>query len=743
MREWLYLPEAAVWERNTERCWRKRISSGTIPPEKVRREKIGRVWAQSIHYSVLEEGARAAYVLAESKRVVIETAARMVGSPPQAAPAQAQPPASTPPPAGGTSTSDPILSSKPSAGQVASSAGGTFSGANPNTGELVDDEPPFRERTQKERDAYHEQQWAWFGLQPESAKVRAEERLALVDAAVALIRTGVSPSKACEDVAASQGVAPKTLWRWWRRVRQEDRRDWLPLLIPLHAGGPSEAQCDPRAWDWLCSHYLTRRRPRWRDAVRRLREVSTERGWVVPSDQTLWRRMRDRVGEDARRLLREGPGAIKNSLPVFSMDPTGLKPGELVSGDGLKFDEFFVRFEDGEVVENSTGWFWADVYSNRILAWRFGKTESVELFRLATYDLTGLCLPEGIQIDNTMTASCNMMTAQAGIRYRNRRSEQPFKGALVRLGIEIDRSNPAETGQPGWKVIERMFGTGGLHEMVASNPRLAGIGHSKANPVDVEVLRDVIAEEVVRFNTRPKRRGLVCAGVKSFQQAWDEAVAIHGLRIATEAQRRWLLLLPELVTVWRNNPQVSLQAGKGPYGSKNTYYHDALCAYKGMKLVGYYDPEDLTQPLALYTLDDRFVCDAERLPGIAYTDSKTAGQARRLKEAVAREKKRTAEKAVRLRKLEVAAMYPKAAVPEEARGAVAVGAFGVAGMPAGPKRLSAVPSEPEDDDDLYQLPEPPRHPSLEEREAEEEADREFYEWVDRLEAQLPRRESDD
>ncbi len=173
------------------------------------------------------------------------------------------------------------------------------------------------------------------------------------------------------------------------------------------------------------------------------------------------------------------------TYPAQRRDKSGIRAVEIVCGDGLKFDSTWVDWGDGEVINTSTGWFWQDVRTGYIMAYRLAQTETMDLFRLATYDLTGICLPRVVQVDNTMVAACKAMTG--GMKGRKRGKDRPGdpEGLLKSIGVErIQWTNPDKvTGNPGAKPIERSFGIGGIHKLVRTNSCFHGHGYSKKTAV--------------------------------------------------------------------------------------------------------------------------------------------------------------------------------------------------------------------------------------------------------------------
>jgi len=471
--------------------------------------------------------------------------------------------------------------------------------------------------------------WAyWHGLK-DHRKAVASERLFALREVLDLRAAGVPKMQARAQVGEMRGVSVASLTRWEDMVGDAPRSDWLALLCDGYKRGVGRkpyAQCAEVVWTWFRDHWLSRAQPSWADAYRRVREMAQAQGWACPSLSTLKRRVRKEIPYREQVMRREGPKAIRRLLPMQVRDALGYASGEAVNGDGVTFDPMWIRFEDGECIKGGKAWVWQDWRTRRYLAWRLDKTENTDVFRLATYDLTAVCAPRVAVIDNTRAAANKTMTA--GVKHRHRFKSDPKDGLglLLMLGIEPQFTNPSqETGNPGSKPIERSFGIGGVREMVLNNPRIiaAGGGRTEARAIDVALVREVIAEEVARFNAQLGRKTQACRDVLSFDQAWDEGLTGYVPRVLTAEQRRLLLMSREVVKLPSDRGQVYLKAGRWTHG-RNAYWSEALSAYEGERVVMLFDPDHLHEDAAAYTLGGELIgtvqcISCEGLPNQALT----------------------------------------------------------------------------------------------------------------------------
>ncbi len=521
-----------------------------------------------------------------------------------------------------------------------------------------DDEPEPEPDLPYDRDAL----WEWASTRSEKQRAKGREKARLLRMVMALVDNGMPLLQAFSKVAAAEGVSARTMQGWYQGTRGKmgakhyARADWDAALVPGHVGRTAEAEFDPAAWDWCRSYYLTRNGPSMAEAAIRTIETAAKNGWRVPAKRTIERRL-EQIPEAVRVYQREGAEALRRLLPWQRRDKRSLGVGEYVSGDGVKFDKIWVDWGD-EIINTTTAWIWQDVYSGRLLAHRVAKTENTDLFRLATYDLLAITVPRVAQIDNTTVAANKAMTAGAKGRHRFKSRDDDPLGILLQLDIYPQFTNPDHTqSNPGVKPIERAFRD--LHEAVRQNPKLLNRGYSKATAVPIDEFRAIVAEEIKRHNARKGRRTAVCGGKKSFDDVFFAAYEKAAVRRATETQRQLLLLMPEVVYASKAKGEIQLKAGAGPTG-KPRYWSEELIDHRASKLVAYYDPENLDQPLQVYTLAGQHICAAERISDTGFNDTAAAREWSKFNRRRMTALKKIAEDQVRMDALEVAAHAPDA-----------------------------------------------------------------------------------
>lgn len=464
--------------------------------------------------------------------------------------------------------------------------------------------------------------WTAFERAAPGSRLQAEQRLSAI---LAVREMPGTRAAAVAQVAALRGVSASALWSWLDRIKGVPRPDWLPALMPRHVGRTATAPCDPRAWDALKADYLRPEQRNFEACYRLMTEVAAVEGWTpIPSCKTLKRRMEREVPAAQLVMARQGAEAARKLYPAQKRDRSVFRALQAVNADGHKID-VMARWED-DTVGRPILHVIQDLYSGTILACRVDRTENKEAVRLALADMVSRYgIPEHAWLDNGRQFAAKSISGGQATRYRFKiRPEEP-DGILKALGIEVHWTQPY-SGQS--KPIERAFRD--FCEEVAKHPSFAGAytGNSPltkpanygSRAVPIAEFEAVLKAEVERHNLRPGRRSAICAGKLSFRQALDASLADSGTLVtrATAAQRRMLLLAAESVTARTPDGAVHLMG--------NRYWSEALLDHVGQRLTVRFDPQNLAEPVAVYTLDNRLIGEAEPQGVVAFNDE---GAARR------------------------------------------------------------------------------------------------------------------
>jgi AraC-like DNA-binding protein len=552
--------------------------------------------------------------------------------------------------------------------------------------------------------------WAYYERRTFAAKDEADARLKLLLAVEELVEHGLALTEARAQVATQSGVSERTLARYAKAVEGYAACDRLPVLLPGYAGRQAHAPMDIEAWDFFRADYLRDDHPTLSSCYQRLKGMAKKKGWNIPSEATLARRVKREIPRQVLILTRHGEKALEQALPAQERDKTPLKALEWINGDGYKHN-VFVKFPDGSIERPKT-WFWQDVYSGMILGWRTDLTENTDMIRLACLDVfEKYGLPDNhVLIDNTRAAANKWMTGGIANRFRFKVKPADPVGLLPGLGLKVHWATP------GWgqsKPIERAFGVGGVGEYVDKHPLCSGAwcgNNPQAKPesygsraVDFTVFQQALSEGIATWNAISGRRTEVCRGQLSYEQAFFESYKSHAVRRLSESQRRMFLLCAEKIRVAADGT-FKMQAGKGFGVGQNRYGGEKIFAYAGQKIVVRFDPQNLHGQVYCYTLAGLEIGVAECIQAVGFGDSSKAREHQRARRQVVKHTKEIHKAQQRMSALEVGEMLLAHAEPPPAPEPPQVikPLFGVAKQTVNGDFLDDEDDNP-DPNDLYRL----------------------------------------
>lgn len=521
--------------------------------------------------------------------------------------------------------------------------------------------------------------WARWDKASLSAQQKAQEKLDAVMTIHAMLANGVSKMEAFCHAASQYQQSARTLMRWYKAVQPYEQDDWGPALLPKHQDGQvtgsqkRKAPMTEGAWESFKADYLREEKPTLSACLHRLKRIAKEKGWLVPSESALRRRLIEEIPIEARVLFREGEHALHQMFPPQERTVLDLEAMQWITGDGYQHN-VFVRWFNGEVLRPKT-WYWMDVYSRKIVGWRTDVSENTDSIRLSLMDVCrNYGIPRELTIDNTRAAANKWMTGGVPNRYRFKVKEDDPKGIIPLLGIELHWTSVIlGKGHGQAKPIERAFGVGGLEELVDKHPALAG-AYTGPNPmekpdnygdrvVDAETFLAALEEGMEMYNSRPNRETEVCRGMMSFDDAFAVSYQHAVIRKATEPQLRLLMLQAEAVRVSQHGT-ITLESGGSIASRKNRYASTALYRYVGKKVVARFDPASLHESVAVYTLDGVLIGPAECLDKVGFGDTQAAREHKRRRTQFVKSNKLAAQAQREMTALEVAALMPGATDPQ-------------------------------------------------------------------------------
>jgi hypothetical protein len=518
----------------------------------------------------------------------------------------------------------------PAAGALFSSTRGTRGAEGGSAAGETGARPAYPSASGSNPDPRSESLAEAFDAKPDTLKAEARLRLAIVQEYHRLRALGFDRAAVAAAVTREREISEATLWRHLGLVKGEPEHLWLYLLVPGHHGRTATAAMSAEAWEFLKAEYLAPERRSAAACIDRLRRAAPGRGWKIPSNRTLLRRI-EQIPRSVRVLARDGRKAALQLYPAQQRVRAALAALSIVNADGYKHNVWVVDEDTGVVFRPHT-WVWQDVFSSKVLAWRTDETEHTGQIQLAFGDACErFGIPDAVLVDNTLAAANKTMSGGIPHRFRFKvRPEEPL-GVFALFNLEVHWATPGH-GQA--KPVERAFGIGGLGEYVDKAPECARAwaGSSTSDkpeydgskkPVPLKVFKAVLEREVAAFNARLSRRSPIARG-RSFDAVFAESYARLVVRRPSEAQRRLWLLSTEEVPV-RRDGTIVLDAGRLVGEQRaNRYWAADLVDLAGRKVVARFDPQELHKGVHVYTADGRYLCFAECVDPAAFNDQAAA-----------------------------------------------------------------------------------------------------------------------
>jgi transposase InsO family protein len=462
--------------------------------------------------------------------------------------------------------------------------------------------------------------WEHYEAQSDKRKAKAKYRLDILQKVEILRLNGVPVDVAAMQIAKAHKVSLRSIHGWRARVAGIEKVNWLPYLADGYTGRIVQAELHPDAYDMIKSDYLRVEKPNFTDCYDRARMAAHGRGWTLPSERTVLRRIQSEVHPAVIVMCREGMDAAWQMFPAQERDRSGFVAMEAVNVDGHKWD-VFVKFPDGEIVRPMMVGF-QDLYSGKLLSWRIDKSENTWAVRLAFGDMIeNFGIPKGCYFDNGRAFASKWLTGGVKNRFRFKVKDDEPLGIMTQMGVEIHWTTPY-AGQS--KPVERLWRD--YAQSIARHPAFAGAWagnnidakpenyQSKAIPF-AEFER-IVASEIARFNAKPGRNTKVCRNVLSYDEAFNASIEQHGItKCPAEARRLWMLAA-EGITVNGKDGVVRLM--------KNRYWAEFLHLYRGEKIVARFDPDYLHDGLHIYKLDGAYLGFADVIEAVGFADADAA-----------------------------------------------------------------------------------------------------------------------
>ncbi len=532
-----------------------------------------------------------------------------------------------------------------------------------------------------------ESAWMRYDRLPASMKAEATLRLAVIERVERLVRGGFPKSKAIREVVTQAAREAKaageaqpfqlsTLYAWFKRIEGVRADDRAAYLAPDHQGRSRTETIPEELLDLYKADYLRPAKPTHAACYGRLSRIAGDRGLTLPSPKTLQRRLEAEVDRTTQILMRGGDEELRHSVPHMTRSREALAPMQILNLDGHLWD-VRVEWPDGEISRPHCLAV-QDIASGKVLAVRFDQTLNQHLVRLALADtFRDFGIPQTVLMDNGRENSAKAISG-GQTRWRHKVREEESAGLLKMLGIKALFATPY-WGQA--KPIERAFRD--FAGEIAKHPAFDGayVGRNTVekpsdygtSAVPIAEFERIVRSEVAVLNQRTGRRGLGMAG-RSFDQVFAEGIERHGVVRATAEQLRISLAATHSLTLDGRENTIRLIGGA-------RYWSPELGAIKRQKVIVRFDPENFAAPVHVYSLDDRYLCDAAMIEQGNFNDVVTARVQKARVRDVTRAAKDLAKAQVRLNAADVAAALPASetvgAVQEKPQPKIIRPAFGV------------------------------------------------------------------
>jgi hypothetical protein len=356
---------------------------------------------------------------------------------------------------------------------------------------------------------------------------------------------------------------------------------------------------------------------------RDLKLMAAEKGWSIPSEKSVARRVEKEIHPAVLTLARKGPDALKQMYPAQERDRSCFHALEAINGDGHIWD-VRVQWDDGTIGRPMMIGF-QDLYSNKLLSWRVDKTENREVIRLALGDVVEqFGIPDMVWFDNTRAFANKLITGGASHRHRWKVRDDDPMGICETLGMQVRFTLPY-SGQS--KPIERAWRD--LAQDIAKIAAFDGAytGNSTSNKpanygeraIPIDEFLQVISVEITKWNARQGRRTKVAQG-RSFDEVFNASYAKASkeglIRRATPEQAQLWLLAAEGVRASSKDGAISIL--------DNRFWAEFLVAHRGEKLVVRYDPQNVWDGLHVYALSGAYLGFADIREAAGFKDAEKA-----------------------------------------------------------------------------------------------------------------------
>lgn len=452
--------------------------------------------------------------------------------------------------------------------------------------------------------AYREALWAGFEKAETGRQQEARRRFEIVLAFKKLEQAGGRQQNILRVLKEQfgKGTSKTTIWRYLETIEGHEQGDWLPLLLPEWKGKTVCAPFTDEAWEYIRADYFRQSKPSLSACIRRARKLAVEKGWQIPSYDTV-KAKADAVPHDEKVFLREGPRALETLYPAQKRLFT-MNLHDIWCADGHKADVFVID-ETGEIFRPMV-MAWMELRSRTILGYAVAKSETSDLVRRALHQAItrSNAVPREALLDNGRAFASKEITGGVPNRYRFNVNEDDPLGALPLLGIGVIWATPGR-GQvkpiePFWRHLTEMAKRREFEKAYCGNtPDAKPENFDQKNAVPLAVFKRVLDETMADYHVM-EHSGNGMNG-KTPLQVYEELRQSTSIRQPTTAQIRICLLTAEATKL--KGEEGSIQIGGNRYWSPQVGELNRKRTYTVRQ-----NPEDAREPVMLY-LNEVFICE--------------------------------------------------------------------------------------------------------------------------------------
>lgn len=384
-----------------------------------------------------------------------------------------------------------------------------------------------------------------------------------------------------------EAITKSQLFRWQHKYQGKD----VAELIDRRGGHNRGKDTIPEdAWEMFYTLYMTQQKR----SIRLCYDVTKLEYPDIPSYKAFERKIKT-IPMYALLRYREGPKAFTDALPYMERSKLDIASNDIWFSDHHLVD-VFVKSADGTKVIRPWLTVFFDARSNRVVSY---------LVRNADPNATAVkkCFRLGVEQNGVP----NEVYFDNGKDYRSSSFSKDYPMSLVnQLGIGTIYATPYHGAA---KTVERFFGT--FTNRFSRRFKTYTGCNAKIRPEEMQIpnkdilelaptldrFMKLLAAYIDEYNQTPNS-GMDMEG-KCPDQVYSENLSVKRVVSDRDALR---LLCGNTAERVVNKSGISIK--------NNHYYHDALLAYMGERVMVVYDPDNIDK-MAVFDMKGRAICLAE------------------------------------------------------------------------------------------------------------------------------------